>query len=158
MTPTSTQRKLCRSLGPDYEIKLFDLEYVIYRDFHNGFDIEVSRTAGKGRCDVYLWFEERGPYLNYHDIPKDGLKEVLDFYEKLVEELVKRGFNNHSRLVALKERAQELYWPSGYKAPREARSRLKKMIHTNSEYAKELRGSYLELLWKTMEEMSDGRS
>ncbi len=28
MTPTSTQRKLCRSLGPDYEIKLFDLEYV----------------------------------------------------------------------------------------------------------------------------------
>ncbi len=45
MTPTSTQRKLCRSLGPDYEIKLFDLEYVIYRDFHNGFDIEVSRTA-----------------------------------------------------------------------------------------------------------------
>ena len=47
MTPTSTQRKLCRSLGPDYEIKLFDLEYVIYRDFHNGFDSKSAEPLEK---------------------------------------------------------------------------------------------------------------
>ena len=35
-------RALCKSLGVDYRVTTIDLERVIYRDFGNGFDVEIS--------------------------------------------------------------------------------------------------------------------
>ena len=35
-------RALCKSLGVDYRVTTIDLERVIYRDFGNGFNVEIS--------------------------------------------------------------------------------------------------------------------
>ena len=35
-------RVLCKSLGDDYRVTTIDLERVIYRDFGNGFNVEIS--------------------------------------------------------------------------------------------------------------------
>lgn len=35
-------QELCDSLGGDYKVQDIDLETCIYRDFGNGFDVEIS--------------------------------------------------------------------------------------------------------------------
>ena len=53
------QNALCRSLGPDYRILYIDLERCIYRDFGNGFDVEISgthTTSNRKTATVYLWY------------------------------------------------------------------------------------------------------
>ena len=35
-------RALCRSLGKEYRVCTIDFEPVIYRDFGNGFNVEIS--------------------------------------------------------------------------------------------------------------------
>lgn len=159
MTARSSQNALCRSLGSEYEIKVIDLERCIYRDFHNGFEIEISgsyTTSKKMRCSIYLWYDQRGPFLNYHDIPQDRLPEVLGFYEKLIEQLIERGLNTPEKMVELRDRAQRQYFPDDYNLPKAALADRRKLICINSEYMLKWMGSYLDLLWKTMEEMSYG--
>ncbi len=56
--PTSHMKKLCRDLGSDYSIKSFDLEQVIYRDFSNGYDLEISgmnTNSTRKKATLYLW-------------------------------------------------------------------------------------------------------
>ena len=53
------QNALCKSLGPDYRILCIDLERCIYRDFGNGFDVEISgtyTTSNRKTAIVYLWY------------------------------------------------------------------------------------------------------
>ena len=40
----TVQRELCRKLGDEYRIMRIDYEKVIYRDFGNGFNVEISGT------------------------------------------------------------------------------------------------------------------
>ena len=35
-------KDLCKFLGDEYEVVINDFEYVIYRNFGNGYEIEVS--------------------------------------------------------------------------------------------------------------------
>ena len=56
--PTAHMRKLCRSLGEQYRIMDIDLERVIYRDFGNGYDVEISgvnTSSTKKKANIYLW-------------------------------------------------------------------------------------------------------
>lgn len=56
------QRELCRKLGSEYQIIRIDLEKVIYRDFGNGFNVEISgtHTARKDKlATIYLWYGDR---------------------------------------------------------------------------------------------------
>ena len=53
------QNALCKSLGPDYRILYIDLKRCIYRDFGNGFDVEISgthTTSNRKTATVYLWY------------------------------------------------------------------------------------------------------
>ena len=54
-------KELKKTLGDDYKIRIIDWEKCLYRDFGNGFNIEVSgcsRSNRKGTATVYLWFGE----------------------------------------------------------------------------------------------------
>ena len=56
--PTTHMRQLCRELGPEYIIRELDLERVIYRDFGNGYNVEISaaNTSSKRKpVNLYLW-------------------------------------------------------------------------------------------------------
>lgn len=60
--PVQHIKKLCRELGSQYSIKTIDLEPVIYRDFYNGYDIEVSglnHNSDRARATIYLWKDKR---------------------------------------------------------------------------------------------------
>ena len=59
MKPLSRHLKsLRRQLGSEYRVTVIDLEYVINRDFGNGYDIEIS-GVNTSRTDatatIYLW-------------------------------------------------------------------------------------------------------
>jgi len=49
-------------LGEQYVIKTIDREECVYRDLHNGFDIEVSGICSrrKNAIHVYVWNMGRG--------------------------------------------------------------------------------------------------
>lgn len=52
-------RALCKSLGVDYRVTTIDLERVIYRDFGNGFNVEISgmhTPSMKKKATIYLWY------------------------------------------------------------------------------------------------------
>ena len=55
-------QELCDSLGGDYKVQDIDLETCIYRDFGNGFDVEISgvyTTSQKKKATIYLWCGRR---------------------------------------------------------------------------------------------------
>lgn len=59
MTTTATRhmKELCDELGKEYSIKIIDGEWVIYRDFHNGYDVEISgtnTTNSKNRVTIFF--------------------------------------------------------------------------------------------------------
>lgn len=52
-------RELKLTLGDKYTIKSIDWEKCLYRDFGNGFNVEISgcsRANRKGSATLYLWF------------------------------------------------------------------------------------------------------
>ena len=51
-------KQLCKQLGSEYRSVLWDLEYVITRDFDNGFSVEISglnSRSTKKPAQIYLW-------------------------------------------------------------------------------------------------------
>lgn len=56
--PTKGLKAICQKLGNQYSIRLFDLEQVIYRDFGNGYDVEVSGLNHNNKtfnATIYVW-------------------------------------------------------------------------------------------------------
>ena len=59
---------LCRKLGKEYSVTTIDFERVIYRDFGNGFNVEISgmhTTSKRRKAILYLLVWEQGTQL-YH--------------------------------------------------------------------------------------------
>ena len=57
-------RALCKSLGKEYRVCTIDFEPVIYRDFGNGFNVEISgvyTTSKTRKATLYLWYGEEQP-------------------------------------------------------------------------------------------------
>ena len=56
--------ELKKALGKNYSIRTIDLEKCLYRDFGNGFNVEISgcsRANRKCPATLYLWFGDRAP-------------------------------------------------------------------------------------------------
>lgn len=52
-------RELKRALGDDYRICTIDFERCLYRDFGNGFNVEISGVntrRRKSKATLYLWY------------------------------------------------------------------------------------------------------
>lgn len=57
-TITKHLKELVQELGPDYSIKMIDLEWVAYRKFGDEYDVEISgmnHNSTKNLANIYLW-------------------------------------------------------------------------------------------------------
>lgn len=55
---TKRLRELLAELGDEYSIKQIDLEWCLCRDFHDGYDVEISganHNSTKGKVTIFLW-------------------------------------------------------------------------------------------------------
>ncbi len=104
-------KELKQALGDQYQICYIDMEKCLYRDFGNGFNVEVSgvsRANKNGPATLYLWF---GTKVNDCFMVKSksnvgrSAKEIGEAAEELFsfsEELLRRGYNNRNSLMKLK--------------------------------------------------------
>jgi hypothetical protein len=93
-TCNTKQNALCKSLGPDYRIRTIDLERCIYRDFGNGFDVEVSgthTTSERKTATIYLWYNARTIAKIVSDVKRDDICKVVDELYNLTCELLADG-------------------------------------------------------------------
>ena len=77
----TAQNALCKRLGAEYSIITIDLERVIYRDFKNGFDVEISNThttSKRKRANIYLWYDKRIMVKCVRGIPFDNIGIEVD--------------------------------------------------------------------------------
>ena len=68
-------RALCKSLGVDYRVTTIDLERVIYRDFGNGFNVEISgmhTSSMKKKATIYLWYGDTMTEFPLTKLNKEG--------------------------------------------------------------------------------------
>ena len=98
-------RALCKSLGEEYCVREIDFEPVIYRDFGNGFNVEVSGvyTSGiKKKSTIYLWHGERQPACIIVKTVKDVSREDISTkVEELLEysnSLLAQGIDDRDKL------------------------------------------------------------
>lgn len=79
-------RKLCRSLGEQYRITDIDLERVIYRDFGNGYDVEISgvnTSSTKKKANIYLWKDGLRIVERHIGVAQDEIGSAVNaLYEK----------------------------------------------------------------------------
>lgn len=104
-------KELKQALGNQYQICYIDMEKCLYRDFGNGFNVEVSGTSRankNGHATVYLWFGS-DPSDCFMVTAKSNVgrsaKEIGTAVEELYnfsEELIRRGYNTRKSLMELK--------------------------------------------------------
>ena len=89
------QNALCKSLGPDYLILYIDLERCIYRDFGNGFDVEISgthTTSNRKTATVYLWYvPEKMTVKRVSAVKQSDIEKVVDELYKFSQAFAKRN-------------------------------------------------------------------
>ncbi len=64
----SSIRALAKQLGKEYRVTVIDFEPVVYRDFGNGYNVEISgmyTTSKKKKATLYLW---NGDTIGSHTI------------------------------------------------------------------------------------------
>lgn len=101
-------RDLCKSLGKNYTITTIDLERVIYRDFGNGFNVEVSgvnTTNENKRATLYLWYGYNAldciivkTVLN---VPRWDIGDVVEELYRYSEDLIRSGKGDRNSLFRM---------------------------------------------------------
>lgn len=87
--PTTHMKQLCETLGPHYYIQVIDMEQVIYRDFGNGYNVEVSginTTSKKKRSTIYLWVGTQRIVETLFDVPQCEIGARVDELYHLTHE------------------------------------------------------------------------
>ena len=96
------QNALCKCLGPDYRILYIDLERCIYRDFGNGFDVEISGTHTTSECKtatVYLWYvPEKITVKRVSGVKQSEIGKVVDEMYQFSQELLRKGITYRDTL------------------------------------------------------------
>lgn len=80
-------------LGAKYCEKVIDLERCVYRDFGNGYDIEISGLDNKKRnpkVTIYLWCKKERVEI-VKSVSDVDMKDVHSEVEKLYEWTKERG-------------------------------------------------------------------
>ena len=104
-------KELKQALGDQYQICYIDMEKCLYRDFGNGFNVEVSgvsRANKNGPATLYLWFGTTAPaciIVKTMCSVGRSAKEIGTAVEELFsfsEELIRRGYNDRTSLMKLK--------------------------------------------------------
>jgi hypothetical protein len=103
------QNALCKSLGPDYSILYIDLERCIYRDFGNGFDVEISgthTTSNRKTATVYLWYvPEKITVKRVSGVKQSDIGKVVDELYQFSQELLRKGITDRDTLWEIRRTA-----------------------------------------------------
>lgn len=103
------QNALCKSLGPDYRILYIDLERCIYRDFGNGFDVEISgthTTSNRKTATVYLWYvPEKITVKRVSGVKQSDIGKVVDELYQFSHELLRKGITDRDTLWEIRRTA-----------------------------------------------------
>lgn len=98
---------LCKELGKEYSVTTIDFERVIYRDFGNGFNVEISgmHTTNKRRKAIlYLWYGNRAPNCTIVKTVKNVDRADIDAVtEKLLSysnALIAQGYDKRNKVFA----------------------------------------------------------
>lgn len=98
-------KALCNSLGSQYCIREIDLEPVIYRDFGNGFNVEVSgvyTASTKKRATIYLWHGDRQPECiivkTVRDVLREDISKTVDELHDYSNSLLAQGFDTRDKI------------------------------------------------------------
>ena len=104
-------KELKKALGNDYRITYIDWEKVLYRDFGNGFNVEisgVSRANYRKPATIYLWFGDehtdcmivktaQGVGRSAEAIDK-AVNELYEYSQKLIAD----GYTTRDSLFKMK--------------------------------------------------------
>ena len=103
--------ELKKALRANYSIRTIDLEKCLYRNFGNGFNVEISgcsRANRKCPATLYLWFGDRAPdciiVKTVRDVGRSA-ETIGEAVEKLYacsEQLIANGYADRDRLFCLK--------------------------------------------------------
>ena len=96
------QNALCKSLGPEYKIMYIDGERCIYRDFGNGFDVEVCNThttSSRKAATIFLWYmPENMTVKRVSGVKQSDIRTVVDELYKFSQELLQKGITDRNAL------------------------------------------------------------
>lgn len=91
--PGERLKQLCKEMGNQYSIKVIDLEPVIYRDFHNGYDVEISglnRNSSRTRATIYLWKDKREIVRTLEKVKQEQLVQTVESLYKWTKDGAKQ--------------------------------------------------------------------
>lgn len=98
-------KALCKSLGKEYRVCTIDFEPVIYRDFGNGFNVEISgvyTTSKTRKATLYLWYGETQPEcMIVKTVREVAREEIAEAVERLLHysyTLIADGFDTRDKL------------------------------------------------------------
>ena len=100
--PTAYMKKLCKELGAEYRITDIDLERVIYRDFGNGYDVEVSgvnTNSPRKKARIYLWKDKRRIIKIIDAVPHSDIGEWVEKLHTLALGLTDADFGDDGFLL-----------------------------------------------------------
>lgn len=107
-------RALCKSLGKDYRVTIIDGEKVIYRDFGNGFNVEISgvyTTSKRKRANIYLWYGDEGLSSFHMDtvwhVTQEDIGEVVEILLNFSNWLIASGIDTRDKIIKTKLRLKD---------------------------------------------------
>lgn len=95
--PTRHMKELCKKLGSEYRITDIDLERVVYRDFGNGYDVEISgvnTSSLSKKARIYLWKDKHRIIKIIENVPQSGIGAWVDKLHALVHGLTDSDFGD----------------------------------------------------------------
>ena len=104
--PTIGQLK--NQLGTEYRICTIDCERCLYRDFGNGFNVEISgvNSRRKGhKVTLYLWYGEKSPgciiVKTVRDIERSAkaISIEIENLKNYSNSLIENGCNNRDAII-----------------------------------------------------------
>lgn len=100
-------KKLQEEINNQYSIRVIDCEYCLYRDFGNGFNVEISGCNTKRRktkATIYLWFGENcGSCVlvkTLHNVERtaSAISNATETLFTFSQNLIEQGYNNYNTL------------------------------------------------------------
>lgn len=120
MTHYPSLQELKEALGENYTIRVIDLEECLYRDFGNGFNVEISgcsQANHKRFATLYLWWGDKYSTCRIvktvRNVERDAkeIGEIVELFRGYSDNLIARGYDGckevrrHDRQEQNKSRA-----------------------------------------------------
>ena len=103
-------RELKKQLGDKYRICTIDFERCLYRDFCNGFNVEISGVNTRKRstkATMYLWYgTECGSCIivkTVHNVERTAkaIGDIADNLQDYSNVLIAHGYNNRDAILKI---------------------------------------------------------